>query len=414
VKAKHVTIAALLFAAPLTLWAHGFAQRYDLPVPLALYLSAAAAVVALSFVVIAVFARQPKAISDYPRYNLLTTRLGRAVAHPLVIGLCRWIAVLIFALVIVAGFIGDSNPFQNIAPTTVWVIWWVGFAYLAGLVGNFWAVINPWDTLFRSAERMVRRINPNARLSIEIAYPARLGDGPAVLLFLWFVWAELIWPASDIPASLAAAIVGYSAITWFGMIVFGRQAWLQHGEVFSIAFGLLARFAPTETRRNGEVREWNLRPWAVGLLTEEPIAASRMVFVIVMLSSVTFDGLLATPLWSTVAEWMILSEGLRPLVLALQDVTGNAVAAVSTIALAAFTVGFQLLYLLFSAVMRAMTSASIRSTWSVIEVAGLFVLSLIPIALAYHLAHYLSFLFIVGQYIIPLISDPFGFGWDQR
>jgi uncharacterized membrane protein len=36
----------------------------------------------------------------------------------------------------------------------------------------------------------------------------------------------------------------------------------------------------------------------------------------------------------------------------------------------------------------------------------------VPIALAYHLAHYLSYLAIVGQYMIPLASDPFGLGWD--
>ena len=34
--------------------------------------------------------------------------------------------------------------------------------------------------------------------------------------------------------------------------------------------------------------------------------------------------------------------------------------------------------------------------------------TLVPIALAYHLAHYLSFLLIVGQYMIPLLSDPLG------
>ena len=43
---------------------------------------------------------------------------------------------------------------------------------------------------------------------------------------------------------------------------------------------------------------------------------------------------------------------------------------------------------------------------------GAFVLSLVPIALAYHLSHYLSFLFVSGQLIIPLLSDPFGLGWD--
>lgn len=44
--------------------------------------------------------------------------------------------------------------------------------------------------------------------------------------------------------------------------------------------------------------------------------------------------------------------------------------------------------------------------------AGRFVLTLVPIAVAYHLAHYLSFLLLAGQFIIPLASDPFGFGWD--
>jgi hypothetical protein len=46
------------------------------------------------------------------------------------------------------------------------------------------------------------------------------------------------------------------------------------------------------------------------------------------------------------------------------------------------------------------------------KVAGYFVLSLVPIAIAYHLSHYLSYLLIAGQNIIPLASDPFGIGWD--
>jgi len=36
----------------------------------------------------------------------------------------------------------------------------------------------------------------------------------------------------------------------------------------------------------------------------------------------------------------------------------------------------------------------------------------VPIAIGYHVAHYLVFLLVQGQYIIPLLSDPFGRGWD--
>src|SRR5262249_27615695 len=46
------------------------------------------------------------------------------------------------------------------------------------------------------------------------------------------------------------------------------------------------------------------------------------------------------------------------------------------------------------------------------QIAQSFVFTLVPIAIAYHLAHYLVYLLTQGQYIIPLASDPFGYGWD--
>ena len=49
---------------------------------------------------------------------------------------------------------------------------------------------------------------------------------------------------------------------------------------------------------------------------------------------------------------------------------------------------------------------------SPLEVARSFALTLVPIAIGYHVAHYLVFLLVQGQYIIPLLSDPFGRGWD--
>ncbi len=45
-------------------------------------------------------------------------------------------------------------------------------------------------------------------------------------------------------------------------------------------------------------------------------------------------------------------------------------------------------------------------------IARSFAFTLVPIAIGYHVAHYFTFLLIQGQYIIPLASDPFGFGWN--
>jgi hypothetical protein len=402
--------ALFIALAPATASAHGFAERYDLPVPLNLYIGGSAAAVALSFVIVAYFVRGDHTVERYPTFNLLGTTVGRALASRPVVVLLKSFALCMLVLVVSAGLIGDDDPFQNIAPTTVWVIWWVGLAYISGLIGDLWALLNPWRTVFEAAAWLHRRLRPNRSPGWRLNYPERLGRWPAAILFVWFIWAELIWPNSDTPASIAEMVITYSLITWTGMLMFGCRTWLRHGEVFTILFGLLARFAPTEYI--AERHEWNIRPWAVGLLPEKAISTSLAVFVLLMLSSVTFDGLLATPLWASIAEWMLLSDELRPLIIALQDITGNAIAAISTIALIVFLIVFQLLYVVFAALMYWSTPAVARDDLSVGEVARLFVLSLIPIALAYHLAHYLSFLLIVGQYMIPLASDPFGFDWD--
>jgi len=49
---------------------------------------------------------------------------------------------------------------------------------------------------------------------------------------------------------------------------------------------------------------------------------------------------------------------------------------------------------------------------SALDIACAFVLTLVPIAVAYHLSHYFSLLVTAGQFIIPLASDPFGYGWN--
>ena len=76
-------IAACLLATPAG--AHGFGQRYELPVPLPLYLFGAAAAVALSFAVFGLFVRRTLVAQAGKRYDLLVTPLGRVVAHPAIL-----------------------------------------------------------------------------------------------------------------------------------------------------------------------------------------------------------------------------------------------------------------------------------------------------------------------------------------
>lgn len=435
--------AALVLGVAEPVHAHAFGQRFDLPVPLNFYLIGAGATVALSFAMIALFVRGRGGLETYPRYNLLGTRVGRSLAHPLLLSTLRVASVCIFSVALLAGFFGAQDPAHNVLPTLVWIIWWTGMAYVCALLGDLWALINPWRILFSWAEGLHGRLRPGVALGCAWPYPRRLGIWPACLAFLIFVWAELIWPTNAIPSHLAATALLYSIVTWGGMFLFGKEVWLRHGETFSVAFGLFARFAPLEIRTANaascalcsasECRrtpgdcvncqecfsrasskdptsapcEWNLRPYGVGLLPREAISTSQMAFVLLMLATVTFDGFTATPLWKEIFKATETSRLVMPTLFELYKLGAGSDVSIPTLGLLAFPVLFLGVYLTFSLIISLVGGGSTPG-----HIARYFVLTLIPIAIAYHLAHYLAFLLTAGQLIIPLASDPFGSGWN--
>ena len=68
--------------------------------------------------------------------------------------------------------------------------------------------------------------------------------------------------------------------------------------------------------------------------------------------------------------------------------------------------------ILFAFTCSLMTLIARRPTPAATELVKVFAFSLLPIALAYHFAHFVGFLFVNGQRFIVLVSDPFGRGWD--
>ena len=386
-------IAAVSIALPALggdAFAHALAQRYDLPLPLGYFLAAAAAAIAVSFAILALFWRH----GGEPTQSIDHTILRGTIPNPIVASL-QILVLAALALVVAAGMFGDQRTFKNIAPVAVWVIWWVGFGIFSALIGNIWALINPWSTFFGFAEALARRWAKG--LSLRWPYPRRLGAWPACALFLLFAWIELVAPGRDVPRNIAVAILIYSGFTWAGFVVFGRDVWLKNGEVFSVVFGLIGRFAPLEFTRGGQWRV-GLRPIASGLLTRAPLKPSMTAFVLLMLGTVTVDGLLETPPWVALVEWFLTNRG-----------GVDNPAAYAALQTALLVGGPLLLAGLYLAVVALMAGIA-RSNAAAL--AGMFVLSLVPIAIAYHLAHYFSMLMVAGQFIIPLASDPFGYGWD--
>jgi hypothetical protein len=371
--------------------AHALAQRYDLPLPLGYFLIASGAVVVMTFVILALCWRGSDKPIEARDYTIL-----RGTVPDLVVASLQIFTVLALILLIAAGLFGNPATFKNITPVAVWVIWWVGFGFLTAFVGNIWPLINPWSSVFSFTEMLAR---PWTRgLSFRAHYPRWLGVWPSCVLFFLFAWLELVAPGRDVPRNVAIAVLIYSVFTWAGFVTFGRDIWLKNGEVFAVAFGLFGRFAPLDFTNDGRWRV-SLRPFATGLLTRTPLESSMTAFTLLMLGTVTVDGFMETPIWATVVERVLTGPG-------RVDANPWAYMAMQTVLLIAGPLtltGFYLVVITLMARIAGQKPANLS---------GLFVLSLIPIAIAYHLSHYFSLFAVAGQFIIPLASDPFGYGWD--
>lgn len=374
--------------------AHGLGARYDLPLPLWLYLLGAAAAVAASFAFLVLFRTAAR------RAGSRSCILARGWLPRWLIAALQGLSLGLFLLIVTAGLFGNQNPFKNIAPVFVWVIWWVGMSFLAAFVVNPWRIVNPAVIAWEWGRRWAVWFRRTDQRQGDLArYPALLEAWPACALFLLMTWLELIAPQRDVPRNIALGTLAYLGLACVGCYRYGPAVWLRNIDPFSVAFSILGRFAPLQMAGSGwRVCLW-LRPYAVGLLSSHSLSASLTAFTLLMLATVSVDGLLETP------AWLALVEGVDRI-----GVLGES----SSDILASLLLGLAPLVFggAYLGVVIMMRMASGETDHSLSVLAGRFVLSLVPIAIAYHLAHYLSFLLLAGQFIIPLASDPFGFGWD--
>jgi hypothetical protein len=168
-------------------------------------------------------------------------------------------------------------------------------------------------------------------------------------------------------------LIGYTAFTLAMMAQFGRDTWRANAEVFTVWFRLLGRLAPFAlTDEEGRIRR---RPFVSGLL-EPGWSLADVVIIALGVGSILFDGLSQTQFWfdqfglpTVLGDTLLLVGFLGIIVLAALGVT-------RFVGVAATGAG------------------------------------LLPIAMGYLIAHYLTYLLIDGQRIVIAISDPFQKGWD--
>jgi hypothetical protein len=366
-------------ASPPAAPAHGLVQRANLPIPEWLFGWAAAVVLIVSFVALAVLWPQPRLERD--RWRPLPAPLARALGSRGLEVAAGALGVVLLVLVIVSGLAGTQSPLNNFAPAFVFIIFWVGLVFASVLIGDVFRAFSPWRALGRAGAWALGGRTPAPR-----AYPERLGRWPAVAGLLAFIWIELASEWGEQPRTLAYAVLGYTVLTLAAQAIYGVETWTRRGEAFAVYFGLFARMAPFERRG----RDVGVRPPLSGLTRLDPVPGT-VAFVIVMIGTVTYDGLSQGQLWI--------------------DLTGDAALdeprLVGTVGLAlgiALVGGFY-----------ALGIAGARSVGGDLSAARLrraFIHSLVPIAMVYVAAHYLTFLVFEGQSIAYLASDPLGEGWN--
>ncbi len=371
---------------------HGFGQRYDLPASLALYLFAAGGVVLVSFVLVVLFAGDQlgaKAIR-YPRRAMPFLLPAARSPWPRLVG--GLIGVLALAAVVITGLFGSTDPTRNPAEYLTWIYFWAATVILSGLVGNNWYLLNPWAAIYDAITRVVR-LGPVWKLP-------DVGVWPAIAAYFSFACLELTSGMANRPWLVATLALVYSAVTVAGMIVFGRDEWLNNSEAFTVLMGIVGRFSPLEAERDdrGRISAVYLRPWGVGLLKPARTGWDRVIFVILMLSSLAFDGIIATPAWQD------FNIALEPVWLPM----GRwGFFFTRTLGLLLLTCAFLLVFVAFmeGVIYLGSRKVDLKATISA------FALTLVPIALVYNAAHNYSYMVVQSQGLIPLLNDPLGKGW---
>jgi type IV secretory pathway VirB2 component (pilin) len=210
--------------------AHGIGQSTDLPLPLDLVLQAGAATVVISFLGSALLWRRSRLTGGVERHPRTTGWLP-----PL-----RWAVLALSLYLVLDAIFGPRGP-RNPAPYALYVWLWVGLVPLSIVFGPVWRAVNPLRTILRLAR-------PTA--------PARSGrPWLAVAGLLAFVWLELVAPARADPRVVGLCVLGYAAV--------------------QLGSGLRGDFLETYSDLAGRLSPLRWRPPLSGLAVDHPTGAGR-------------------------------------------------------------------------------------------------------------------------------------------
>lgn len=421
-------------------------------VPLPLVYAGAAFVLLVSFTGLALAGpRLQRNPSSYQTIDLMR--------DPIISVALRWratrfvgqaIVAALFVLVIAAGLFGRQQGGTNIATVLTWTYWWVLLVLFVIFFGKAWCYVCPWDAIAGWLERhplIGRAKGSTRRLSAGLQWPKSLRNlYPAAVLFLGLTWLELGYGVTMRPELTAYLGLLMFFLAFAAILAFERRAFCRYGCLVGRISGLYSLFAGVEVRARDaalcrtscrthdcyhgnadgdpcptyqflpgmnkntycilcmeclrtcpqENVALNLRLFGRDLVKPSPVRIDEAAMVVIMLAMSTFHGITMTPVW------VRLVEGVQ------RTLTLGYLSAFS-LGMSGFLVALFLLYVAFVAVSFVVAPPPVIGLK---QLAIRHSYAFLPIALFYHLAHNVLHFSMEGGTLIPLLSDPFGWGWN--
>ncbi|MBI4550625.1 MAG: 4Fe-4S binding protein [Candidatus Latescibacteria bacterium] len=388
--------------------------------------------------------RQPQPFSTI---DLLTLPLvSHAVKSRRFQFLLQLPVVLLFFVVIGAGLYGNQLASRNIAPILTWTIWWAGLIFIILFMGKLWCLICPWNAFAEWVERLSFWRKRTSTLSLGLKWPSGWRNiYIATGLFIGLTWLELGYGITFSPRATAYIGILMVVMAVVCAFVFERKSFCRYACLVGRVSGMYALFSPLELRsRDRDVCKTcrthdcfagngkgyacptfqylrtmdentycilctecvktcphgnvavNLRPFGADLARQNGGQADEAYLVIVMVCLTIFHGLTMTPAWVYLTGFLKRAAGAGEL--------------------GAFSIGMAGILLLPALLYTG-------AAWCAGRLAGrpglllkrafiTYAYPLLPVALFYHLAHNAEHFFMEGQKLIPLLSDPFGWGWN--
>ena len=328
---------------------HGIINVGDLPIPFNMVLNAAVLTVVITFVFLKVSWKESILTSEERLFSTKQSPSGKLLG------------LLVLVLLTVPGLVNNETAKVSVTPLILWVFLWIGVPVLGLLFGDLYAKFNPLSIIV------------NQKGDSKNVYVASF-------LFICLTWFELVWTKPGNPRHIG--IVFLLLIVVVSLVQKFYKKTIIEVDPLLVLHHLYSKMRVTHKA-----------PVFKSLLNNLSNLAQLKgmeYFILLMIGTVTYDGLRETTFWFNLFG------------------TRSYETSFSTMAFLSMNL-IVIIFYRFACYFAIRVSGE---NYDLNEISLKFGHTMLPIAFAYHVTHYLGLLLFESQTLLYRLNDPLGFGWN--